>query len=85
MGLDPGQDHDSLSLKGEHMFTKQHMIAVARIVNESGARGAVRKKLIEDFGRMFDGDNPKFSWGRWREACEQGLIRARPNCTPRPL
>lgn len=67
------------------MFTKQHMIAVARIVNESGAKGAVRSNLVRDFGEMFANDNPKFSWERWREACEKGLIRERPNAKPRPI
>lgn len=67
------------------MFTKQHMIEVARVIRDSGAKGAVKERLTQAFGDMFANDNPRFSWQRWRDACERGLVRERPTATPRPL
>jgi hypothetical protein len=67
------------------MWTKKAYIEVATIIRNSGASKAVQRKLGQDFGRMFQQDNPNFSQSRWEEAIKQGLIRQRANAKPRAL
>ena len=50
---------------GRHAFTKQHYIAIAKIIRDSGAKGKVKASLCDEFAQLFAQDNERFDRGRW--------------------
>ncbi len=65
-------------------MTKKDYILAARIIRESRATRAAKADLRDAFAAFFAADNPHFDLERWREAVDDGTVRARAGTTPRP-
>ena len=62
------------------MFTKKHMIELARIVRSLPTEDAETKQWLGDqLGQMLADSNPQFSWERWESAWQDGLLQERRN------
>ena len=59
------------------MFTKKHMIELARIVRGLPTENV--EWLGDQIGQMLANSNPQFSWERWENAWQAGLLQARHN------